>query len=256
MKYWRRRVASLREVQESFANALRDPAAVCAVTPATNLDIYRNNTRSVFRGALAQIFPVVLKRVGDDFFRQLVFHYRARFPSRSGDLHWAGRDFPDFLGAHLRATEYEWLADLARLEWARSEASVAPETPAVDVAALAGFAPNEIEHVIFGLQPSLRLISSDYPVFSVWQANQLDNAPPMDQSVGFECGLARIRDEVVEVQTLAPDLHVFMSALAAGATLGTAMSSANVDTGRLTEFLAFIFGASLVSSVALKVPLR
>lgn len=247
-------MASLRDLQESFANALRDPAAACAVAPAANLDIYRNNTRSVFRAALEQIYPVVLKRVGDDFFRQLVFHYRARFPSRSGDLHWAGREFPEFLAEHLRATEYEWIADLARLEWARSEASVAPEPPAVGVAALAEFAPQEIEHVVFRLQPSLRLVASEFPVFSVWQANQQENAPPMDQSIGSERGLVRIRDSLVEVQTLAPNLHAFLSALAAGATLGNAMSTADVDSSRLTELLAFVFQSDLVSSVALKGP--
>jgi hypothetical protein len=242
-------VASLRELQESFANALRDPGAVCAVTPIPNLDIYRNNTRSVFRAALELIFPVVLKRVGDDYFHQLAFHYRAQFPSRSGDLHWVGRDFPGFLAAHLRDTDYEWLADLARLEWARSEASVATELPAVSVEVLAGFAPHEFEHVTFGLQPSLRLVASPYPIFSVWQANQHDNAPPMDQSIGSEYGLIRIRDDTVEVQTLAPDLYTFLSALNSGATLGTAMASADVDSTRLTEILAFLFSSFLVSSV-------
>jgi hypothetical protein len=249
-------VASLRELQESFANALRDPAAVCAVTPTPNLDIYRNNTRSVFRAALEQIFPVVLKRVGDDYFHQLAFHFRAQFPSRSGDLHWVGRDFPGFLAVYLRDTDYEWLADLARLEWARSESSVSPETPAVGVEALADFAPHEFEYVTFGLQPSLRLVASEYPVFSVWQANQHENAPPMDQSIGPEHGMVRIRDNTVEVETLAPDLYTFLSALNSGATLGTAMSAADVDTTRLTEILAFLFSSFLVSSVTLQEPLR
>lgn len=244
---------SLRELQASFARALRDPAAACAVVPPANLDIYRNNTRSAFRGALEQIFPVVRKRVGDEYFRQLAFHYRAAFPSRSGDLHWVGRDFPGFLAAHLGDTEYGWLADLARLEWARAEVSVASEQPAVGVEALARFAPHELEHLVFGLQPALRLIESPYPVFSVWQANQYDNAPPVDQSVGSERGMVLPRDEAVEIQTLAPDLFGFLSALSAGATLGSAMSIARLDDGRLTECLAFAFRSSLVSSLRARV---
>ena len=86
-------MASLRELQRSFAAALRDPAAACAVLPPANLAVYRNNAHSTFRAALELTYPVVRRRVGDDYFRQLCAHYRERFPSRSGDLHWAGRDF-------------------------------------------------------------------------------------------------------------------------------------------------------------------
>ncbi len=242
-------MASLRELQAAFADALRDPARTCAVSPSGNLDIYRNNSRAVFRGALEQIFPVVRRRVGDDFFRQLSFHYRAAFPSRSGDLHWAGRDFPGFLSGHLRETEYAWLADLARLEWARTEASVAPELPAVGVEVFAGFQPSELEYLVFELQPGLRLIESPYPVFSVWQANQYDTAPPVDQSLGNEYGLVRIRQDMVEAQTLAADVFAFISALACGATLGRAMTESEVEPELLTEILAFVFGAGLVTAV-------
>ncbi len=239
-------MASLRDLQESFANALRDPAASCDVTPAANLDVYRNNTRSVFRTALEQMFPVVRRRVGDDFFRQLAFHYRAAFPSRSGDLHWTGLDFPEFLASHLRGTNYEWLADLARLEWARCEAAVAREDPAIGVETLANFAPAELGRVVFKLQPSLRLISSPYPIFSVWQANQFENAPPMDQSLGSEYGMVHMSDGVTEVQSLAPDLFAFLSALFSGEPLEAAMTAAEVDGERLTEILAFLFRSSLV----------
>jgi hypothetical protein len=89
----------------------------------------------------------------------------------------------------------------------------------------------------------------------VWQANQHENAPPVDQSIGSEYGLARLRDDTVEVQTLSPDLYAFLAALTSGATLGNALSTADVDTTRLTEILAFLFSSSLVSSVTLKEPL-
>ncbi len=239
-------MASLRDLQESFANALRDPAATCDVTPPANLDVYRNNTRSVFRTALEQIFPVVHRRVGDDYFRQLAFHYRTAFPSRCGDLHWTGRDFPVFLASHLRGTDYEWLADLARLEWARCEAAVAREDPAIGVDALASFPPAGLGRVVFTLQPSLRLISSRYPIYSVWQANQFENAPPIDRSLGREFGMVHMSDGVTEVQSLAPDLYAFLSALASGEPLEAAMTAAEADGERLTEVLAFLFRSSLV----------
>jgi hypothetical protein len=243
-------VASLRELQRSFAATLRDPEATCAVRPAARLDIYRGNVRHNFRAALEIAFPVLRKRVGDDYFAQLAFHYRERFPSRSGDLHWAGRDFAEFLGAHLAGGDYAWLADLARLEWARQSAAVDVVAAPVGTEALAAVAPERLEHVVFALQPSLRLVESPYPVFSVWLANQGENAPLVDQSLGYECGMALSRSDAVEVARLAPDLFSYLSALAGGATLGEAMTRAALDGTRLTQVLGHVFGAGLVTGLS------
>jgi hypothetical protein len=252
-------MASLRELQDSFAVALRtgaDAAAIdaaariCELTPAANFAIYRHNAEYAFQAALALSFPVLQKRVGSDYFRQLAHRYRERFPSRSGDLHWVGRNFAEFLAEHLRDGDYAWLADLARLEWAREVASVSFERAAIGADALASIAPEALEHIVLALQPSLTLIDSPFPVFSVWFANQVENAPPVSQSIGQEVGMVRIRTDRVEVARLAPDLFCFLSALAAGATLGQAMTAANADERRLTEMLAFLFNSSLVSSIA------
>jgi Putative DNA-binding domain len=242
-------VASLRELQRSFAAALRDPAAGCAVRPAARLDIYRGNVRHNFRGTLEMGFPVVHRRVGDEFFAQLAFHYQQRFPSRSGDLHWAGREFAEFLGAHLAGGDYAWLGDLARLEWARQSAAVDLVAPPLGVEALSGFAPEQLEHLRFTLQPSLRLVDSPYPIFSVWFANQGENGTPVDQSLGSECGMTLSRTDAVEVARLAPDLFSYLSALAAGDTLGAAMARSGLDDARLAPVLGQVFGADLVTGV-------
>jgi hypothetical protein len=245
-------LASLRELQRSFAAALRDPAVACAVLPPANLSVYRNNSSHTFRTALEQTFPVLRRRVGDDYFRQLAVHYREKFPARSGDLHWTGRDFAAFLDEYLRDGDYAWLADLARLEWARNECAVAAESPAVGPDVLARFGPADFEHLVFGFQPALRLLDSSYPVFSVWLTNQAQNAPPVDQSLGSESGMVRLRHEYPEVSPLDPRLFSFICALFRGASLGDAMTRANLDEGGLTEALAFIFNEGLVCSVALR----
>lgn len=244
-------MASLRELQRSFAAALRDPAAECPVRPAARMAIYRGNSVANFRAALASTFPVLRRRVGDDYFTQLAHQYRERFPSRSGDLHWVGRDFSTFLAAQLGGGDYAWLADLAALEWARQSAAVESVVPGVDAAVLGEFAPELLEHVRFAVQPSLRLLESPYPVFSVWLANQSDNAPPVDQSVGAECGLARARDDGVEVARLAPDLFSYLSALAGGTTLGEAAAGAPGGEARLTQVLGYLFREGLVTGVTL-----
>jgi hypothetical protein len=244
-------MASLRDLQSSFAAALRDPQGVCAVTPPANLSIYRNNVRLAFRSALGASFPVVRRRVGEDFFAQLAHHYREAHPSRSGDLQFVGERFAAFLEGHLCGGDYAWLADLARVEWLREEAAISPELPAVGADALARFAPQQMQNLVFGFQPSLRLHSSSYPVFSVWQANQRLNAPPVDQSLGHEAGLIRLRHDAVEVSTLEPLLFSYLYAAAGGATLGEAMEAARFDEAGLLGALAFVFEEGLVTGVTL-----
>ena len=242
-------MASLRELQNSFAAALRDPSANCAVVPPGNLSIYRNNSIFAHQHALELTFPVLRRRVGDDYFQQLAANYRDRFPSRSGDLHWLGSEFAAFLAIHLQGSEYAWLSDLARLEWARHQAAVAVAFPSVGAELLGRFAPEQLEHLVFALQPSLQLLASDFPIFSVWSRNQVDNAPPVDQSLGSECGMVRARIDGVEVRPLEPHLYSYLSALGAGAPLGRAISTAGLDQPALVSALGFLFSEHLVCQV-------
>jgi hypothetical protein len=244
-------VASLRELQTSFAVALRDPAATCAVLPPENLSIYRSNSLYAFRSALESSFPVLRRRVGEEYFRQLAFLYRQRFPSRSGDLHWVGQEFAAFLMEQLHGSDYAWLADLARLEWSREQASVTPVQASLGADVLGRFAPEQLEHLVFTLQPSLRLQASDFPIFTIWTTNQVDNAPPVDQSRGGECGLVRSRADGLEVRPLESHLFSYLSALVAGAPLGEAVSTSGLDQEGLVTSLGFVFAENLVCAVRL-----
>ena len=244
-------MASLRELQRSFAAALRDPEVACAVLPPANLAIYRNNGRAAFIGALELTFPVIRRRVGDDYFRQLALGYRDHSPSRSGDLHWVGRHFASFLDDHLAGGDYAWLADLARIEWSRAECAVAVALPPLPATALARYTAAEFEHLVFGLQPSLRLHSSSYPVVTVWVTNQSDNAPPVDQSIGSEQCMILSRPDHVELRHIKEPLYSFLSALHSGLALGDAMTRAHLEVDALTGALEFIFSEGLVTSLTL-----
>jgi hypothetical protein len=244
-------VASLRELQQSFAAALRDDSLGCAVHPVTHLTIYRHNAEFQFHQALAIGFPVLRRRVGADFFRQLTHHYRRLHPSRSGDLHWVGRDFPGFLAGHLRDGEYAWLADLARLEWAREMSLIAEWRAPLGAEVLSRFAAEDLEGLTFSLQPSLGLIAAAHPVFSVWHANQVENAPPVSQSLGAEQGLVLCRQESIEVIALPLPRFLFLDALRRERPLGDAMSEAGLDEAGLLAALHFVFTQGLVCAVDL-----
>ena len=248
---------ALLELQASFATGLRDcPSAVgeWAVSdgiPAdARLRVYRNNARALFEQALQLTFPVVCRRVGDDYFRQLAHHFRAASPSRAGDLHEIGRQFTDFLAAHLTGTPYAWLAELAALEWAIAEAGVAADASTAAAASLGGLEPEALAAVRFELVPSLRRIASSLPVLSVWRANQPNSEEcVVDLSVGPECAIVHRGSTGVELRDVTRAEFDFITALEAGATLGDAVETAAVPLAALPMLLHWLFRDGIVAAV-------
>jgi hypothetical protein len=196
-----RSVASLREIQRSFAAALRDPAVTCAVLPPANSACIATTARITFREALGQYLSGVAPARGRRLLPAARTHYRERFPSRSGDLHWAGATSPRSSTTTSRQRVPVAGRSRARRVGLRAKFGGSGAGLA-GVDSLAGYSSVALERLAFGLQPSLRTLSSSFPVFSVWLTNQVDNAPPVDQSQGSEQGMIRIRHDSVEVRKL------------------------------------------------------
>lgn len=242
-------MTSLRELQRAFGAALRDPAAAAPVSPAANLDVYRQHGDAQFRRILEIEFPVLLRRVGEGYFSQLAREYRRACPSRSGDLHWVGREFAAFLDRNLRDPEYRWLADLARLEWACESASICGQSPAIGPEVLAGHTPEALAAARFDLQPSLHLVESEFPVFSVWFANQSASEPDAVHHRNAERGMIRYRDNQLEVTPLSSSAFEWLSALREGLPLAAATERAGLDGAGLLQELQRVFAAALVCGV-------
>lgn len=253
--------ASLATLQSRFAAALRarddgpvQAMADCIVddglAPAARVQLYRNNGRAMFEGALARTYPVLVRRVGDEYFSRLAIEYREAHPSRSGDLHWVGEPFPSWLARRMEGSEYAWLAELARLEWACEEALVAEVQPAAPADALARVAPEEVADAVLSLQPALRLVSSGFPVWSVWQVNQPGSAgDAVDPTLGAQ-HVAVIPDgEGLMLHALPLDQFTFLQQLAMGRTIEQALDASGLAIESLAETLAWLFGNGLVTSV-------
>jgi hypothetical protein len=246
-----------RSVRSATANAA-DLQLLAGSDDATDfgqrIDIYRNNTWQFFLTALERTYPVIQRRVGADFFRQLARDYRVQHPLQHGDLHWIGEAFPAWLADRMQGTGYEWLADLARLEWACETSVAAARRDPVGLESLGRFDADVLPHLSLVLQPSLRLVASPFPIWSVWQANQHeDAAAPFDLATGAEhCAVACIADRVAVYRLDAAD-HRLLQHLHAGMSLGDATEAAAADAETLDRLLGrllgWAFGAGLVVQV-------
>jgi hypothetical protein len=229
-------VPTLRELQRRFAAALFAEVyePVGADIGANDCDeraglaIYRDQLRAVFARTLALEYPVIERLVGEAYFRRLAGELQTAYPSRSGDLHHIGAPFAAFLKERFSGGPYDYLADVAALEWALQECTIAPEAPALDPHALRSVDPARYADLHFDFHPACRLMGSRYPVLDIWRANQTGAVANdfIDLAGGATWLLAHRSDRVVAFHVLAAPEFVFLEKLSQDLDLGTALEAA------------------------------
>jgi hypothetical protein len=167
---------SLHSLQREFMSwVLGDSGADVAaavrgngLTPAARLGIYRNIVFNNLTATLAIDYPTVKRLVGDEFFDSVAARYIRDVPSRSGNLQHFGARFPEFLASTPEAASLPYLADVARLEWARQESLLTRNATPLDPAQLARVSEDSQVTLSLELHPSVRLVDSAYPVLDIW----------------------------------------------------------------------------------------
>lgn len=148
-------------------------------TPDRRFAVYRNNVFSSLVNSMADGFPVVQKLVGEEFFTALASAYVRQNLPTSPVMYFYGDSFGDFIDGFAPAASTPYLGDVARLEYARRVAMAAedvPLLPAPPAKAGADAGTKETMAQDFlaktaQLHPSLRVVSSAYPIYSIWQRN-------------------------------------------------------------------------------------
>ena len=249
---------SLHDTQARVIGALlrRPDAAPAApllrshrgVAPERRLQVYRHNLEASLGAALAAVYPVVARLVGDACFRAVARAFIARFPSRSGNLHAFGAELPAILAAEPALAGLPYLGDVAALEWASHEVYHEADPVAFDVGALAAVPPDAQPALRLPLQHATRFIASAYPVLAIWQSNQAGAAGAGAQ-VSLDAGGARLlvaRSAFeVEYRILGAAEDRFLRRLGAGDDLAAATA------GALALDAGFDLGATLGRHLAL-----
>jgi hypothetical protein len=247
---------------EPFADALLDrdtqmPGGLVArngVAAEARFAIYRNNVFASLIALLAARFPAVARLVGDDFFAFMARAFVTSHPPRSPVLMEYGDDLPAFIAGFAPVRELRYLADVARLEWLRHQASHAADSAPVDLVALAAIAPEEMPRLRFDLHPSLAILKSSYPAFSIWRTNVEESRPtPISADLSGENVLIVRRHLAVAVHPVTADTADFVARLQAGDSLGDA--AASVAAGFDLTALTLLFRAGAVTGYRLADPL-
>lgn len=222
--------------QAMFAGALLDPERACpdglrafnGSDPARRLAVHRNTVVSSLIDALADSFPVVQQLVGEAFFRAVAGTFVRQHPPRSPILALYGDQLPDFLVHFGPARSLPYLADVARLEFARVLACHAADAEPVDdqqvsLALASGARIGELKLVC---HRSVSTLDSRYAVVSLWAAHQGEGEINPVVINRPESAIV-VRDAFdVLVLRAAPGAVVFVDAIGQGVNLGDAASAA------------------------------
>ena len=238
----------LREMQTAFRDGVFGPDATAAcgfiapgaIPPDRRFAIYRSNTLISLTDTLIGAFPAVYRVLGDHVFRIAAARYIRRQPPRVPQLLSYGDAFPAFLDTFAPARDHGFVADLARLEWARQAALFAPDAEPLTPAALQAVPADAYPGLRFILHPSVRIVDSVFPVQRIWETARMADGAVTDGAVtdgGVPASKEAAAGDGETVLVNRPQLAVAMrrlgagdaalvSAIRAGATLAAAAEAA------------------------------
>ncbi|MBI3716590.1 MAG: putative DNA-binding domain-containing protein [Betaproteobacteria bacterium] len=228
----------LPDLQRDFARTLLTGSGEGAshivadkLSAEARLAIYRHNVFTNLTHALADIFPVVARIVGEAFFREAARLFIRDVPSTSGDLNRYGAAFGDFLQAYPHAQELPYLADVARLEWAWHQAFHAADGGTLDLARLAAVPAEGHGALRLRLHPGARLLRSPFPLLAIWQVNQpgYEGELAIDWQAGTEYLLVYRPDTEVIIRKVPAAAWRFYAACEQGMPLEAAMEAASAN---------------------------
>jgi hypothetical protein len=145
-------------------------------TDAAGLRAYQINAQATAQRVLASTYPTIAAMLGADTLSALALILWQQQPPSSGDLGDWGSALPDLLDAHPDLKPWPWLADSARLEWARHVCECAADAE-LDAGSLQRLGDTAPEHLYLQLKPCIQVLPSSWPIVGLWEAHRL----PADQ---------------------------------------------------------------------------
>ena len=187
-------------------------------------DVYRNNVVQGLIDAMADSFPVIAKLIGEGNFSGLAAIFIRAHPPKSPLMMFYGIDFPDFLANFEPLQHLGYLPDMARLELALRTSYHATDGTPIAADVLKNMPPDNLMKARLSLAPAVQVMSSDWPIYSIWRFNMIDGAPPPKMQAEALIVLRAGFD--AEPHLLPIGGAAFLDAIWTGATFGNALEAA------------------------------
>lgn len=189
------------------------------------LDIYFNNNLLIQTDFLATVYPVVVQLVGQEFFKTVCRYYIAANPKPTGDLHKCGAHMSAFLANFEPAQKHPYLSDVAALEWAYYQATIAQDAAPITFEVLGALASSGQDFAL-NVHPSVQLLELSYNAAEIWHAHQdlAENAPLELKEENHTLLVGRNSSHDVMFKNISVNEALFLQACARKETFATAMT--------------------------------
>ncbi|WP_424942778.1 putative DNA-binding domain-containing protein [Aliiroseovarius crassostreae] len=242
--------------QTDFRRAMLDPntpAPEGLVNPDgtqanKRFNVYRNNVAHSLATALAEGFPVLVKLLGEEFFRQMALVYLRIHPPASQLMMHYGAAMPQFLVGFPGTVHLKYLPDVAKLELALRRAYHAGDGDAIDPADLTVLDQADLMDARLTLAPAVEVLRSDFPALSIWDYNMQGGPSPV---MAPEDILISRKGFDPIAQRLPQGGATFVNTLLKGSSFGTALGLA---TSEMADFdLTTTLGALFAGHAIIKI---
>ncbi|MGY8814312.1 MAG: HvfC/BufC family peptide modification chaperone [Gammaproteobacteria bacterium] len=231
---------SLHELQAQFSECLFDIEKNSSLLPLKTqnpdnneqrLNIYRNNVFYSLTSALADLYPVIKRLTGTDFFNGTAKSYLLEHPPKNAAMVYFAENFPDFLLNFKNTLDNPWLSDVARVDLAWHQSYHAADSAPLTPDQLAKIPADKLAQSKLALHPSVKLIQSAYPIFQIWDVNhsERETEDKIDLGSGEEslCSFRPVNDVIV--RQLDTGSFTFLQQLQNGQPLSEAMLLASEE---------------------------
>ncbi|CUJ89988.1 hypothetical protein RUE5091_00961 [Ruegeria denitrificans] len=245
--------------QAIFHTALLDPTAAIpeglldadAHPAGRRFSVYRNNVAVSLTEAMHQAFPVITKLLGAQNMDGLSGIFLRQHPPSSPLMMFYGEEFPGFMAGMEQLSHIGYLPDVARLELALRRSYHAADSEPASADALA-VPPEDIMRARLGFVPSMQVLHSDWPIYSIWRFNTEDGAPKPGPGAE-DVLITRVEYDPAPHLLPAGGAH-WIAGLQAGQTIGDAFeeTAAQFPEFDLGATLALLLQGGAITSVTIE----
>lgn len=192
------------------------------------LRVHRNTVIKALVDAVLANYPTVVVLMGQEWLADVARAYVQQHPPRHAVLAGYGETFPDFLRAMEVEHDWPYLPGVAELDRAWTQSLLAPDSPTLTPARLAGLEAAVLATLPLRLHPGARYGVYASSAVTVWRANRSPATAPTELHIdGRDEAAVMVRnDEGVVLLPLDAAGRAFVEAIISGSGIGEAASAA------------------------------
>ena len=219
----------------------------------SRLSIYRNNVILGLINALEDKFPVCLRLLGADNFRQLAKEYIGDNLPNSPVMFEYGKSFSKYISNNDVIKHVPYLPDVAKLEYCIGEAYHAPNSPFMTLSDFEEIGASRLFNSQVTLHPSVACFHSNYPIVEIWKTNSYDQEVKSITILNAEDVLVSRPSFEIIIESLPVGAVSFIKQLSDGKLMSEAVAFVN-DMNKnfdLTKCLQIMMKSGVIANIKL-----